>query len=456
MNALILTSFLKRWGLVLGFCSCIHVAFTLMNINSPRQNFFLPIILIIGPIALSFDLAKGFARNVLLLPVPRIEIVKTWWWIGVGLPTAYITSLTIGTHIAAQLWFNEGAFQSSLIIQQTILSFTSLSVAYFALTGLPSNANEAQDRSGRSNFFAALWGLSIGGSMLLSQLVKQNPNHITGTYFLILLAGIGISSWGYSRTESMLSARSTGRSENKTAQATQKRGFFEFDSKATGFNHFTVTTLLQTLSFTVIYMIVLATIYTIFSFTSELRTTLDVNRDRSWIDATVRNIGTQGMIIVVMPSFLLATKLAALRVFRLLPMTANQIGSQFFKLVTFSIIIQNTVLFGIIASISGTTEGLKTLSHFLIVSSVATLIIPVIIRFGLKPITFGILFPLIGVLSSVRLIYSYSIPIAAAPLIAIVMILISRYITVRIIQNSSNAYRQTANLPLTTNAYGKG
>lgn len=92
MNALILTSFLKRWGLLVGFCSCLHVMFTLININSPRHSFFVPILILIGPIALSLDLAKGFARNLLLLPVPRKEIVKTWWWIGVGLPTVYMVN----------------------------------------------------------------------------------------------------------------------------------------------------------------------------------------------------------------------------------------------------------------------------------------------------------------------------------------------------------------------------
>jgi hypothetical protein len=71
MNALILTSFLKRWGLLLGFCSCIHVMFTLMSINSPRYSFFFPILIMVGPIALSMDFAKGFARNLLLLPVSR-------------------------------------------------------------------------------------------------------------------------------------------------------------------------------------------------------------------------------------------------------------------------------------------------------------------------------------------------------------------------------------------------
>jgi hypothetical protein len=450
MNALILTSFLKRWGLIVGFCSCLHVMFTLININSPRHSFFVPILILIGPIALSLDLAKGFARNLLLLPVLRKEIVKTWWWIGVGLPTVYITFLTIGTHIAAQLWYNEGTIQSTIIIQQMILTFTPISVMYFALTGLPSNALEAQERSGRSVFFGALWGFSIGGSMMLSQFVKQNPNQITGSYFAILLAGIAISSWGYRRTEAMLSARSTGRSENRPAQSNQKRSFFEFDSKATGFNHFTITTILQTLSFTVVFIMALATIHTLFSITSEF------TRNRSWIDIIIRTVRSQGMILVVMPSFLLATKLVSLRVFRLLPLTSNEISNRFFKLVTYTIIAQNAVLFGIIATVSGTTEGLKILSHFLVVSSVGTLIIPVIVRFGLKPITFGILFPIIGVMSIGRIFFQNSIPLVGAPMIAIVIILISRYLTECIIRRSSNAYRHTAQLPMMTNAYGKG
>jgi hypothetical protein len=348
------------------------------------------------------------------------------------------------------MWYNEGTLQSPIIIQQMILTFTPISVMYFALTGLPSNAIEAQDRSGRSVFFGSLWGFSIGGSIMLSQFVKQDPNHIEGSYFAILIAGIAMSSWGYRRTDAMLSSRSTGRSENRPTQATQRRSFFEFDSKATGFNHFTITTLLQTLAFTVFFIVALGTFQILFSITSEFA------RNRSWIDAVIRTVGSQGMILVVMPSFLLATKLVALRVFRLLPLTANEISNRFFKLVTYSIIAQNAVLFGIIVTVSGTTEGLKTLSHFLVVSSVATLIIPGIVRFGLKPITFGILFPLIGLMLFGRIFVQNPIPLAAALLIATVIILISRFLTECIIRRSSNAYRHTAQLPMMTNAYGKG
>ena len=193
--------------------------------------------------------------------------------------------------------------------------------------------------------------------------------------------------------------------------------------------------ILQTLSFTVVFIMALATIHTLFSITSEF------TRNRSWIDIIIRTVGSQGMILVVMPSFLLATKLVSLRVFRLLPLTSNEISNRFFKLVTYTIIAQNAVLFGIIATVSGTTEGLKILSHFLVVSSVGTLIIPVIVRFGLKPITFGILFPLIGVMSYGRIFFQNSVPLVAAPMIAIVIILISRYLTECIIRRSSNAYR---------------
>ena len=450
MNSLIVNSFLRRWGLIIGLCSVVHVIMTFVNANNSRDNFFFPLILFIGPVALSLDLTKGLARVVVLLPIRKKEIVKTWWWIGVGLPVVLISILTIVTSCIAALWNHGTTVQWASIVQTLILAFTSISIMYFALTGLPNNPAEAQSRSGKSAFFGALWGLSIGGSMLLFQLLERNSSQIEGSYFAVLLVGMALSRWGYLRTDAMLSARSTGRSENQPIKTDQKRSFFDFDSKATGFKHFTMTNMKQTLVFSVIFIIGVGVFQTIFSGFA------GYNLQKPWIDSAIVTVQSQGMILVIMPSFLLATKLVASRVFRTLPLTVNELANQFFKAAALSIISQNVLIFGIVATLSTPEEGLKNLSHFLVLGCGGTLMLPVILRFGLRPLTFGIIFPIVGILSASRMLGPDLISLSAAPAIGLAIILISRFFTIRILRNSSNAYRQIGYLPFGANVYGKG
>ena len=229
MNSLIVRNYLYRWRYLIGICTVLHVVLTYANGFGSRQNFMIPFILFVGPVALSFDLAKGFARVILLLPIPRREIVRTWWWLGVGLPFVWIVAVTFSTHLVV-LSFKEGRFQDwNVIWEQLILIFSSLSLMYFALTGLPTNPQEAQERSGRAMLFGALWGFSLGGSMILAMFVDRTSDSFEPYWFMILAVGIGMSRWGYLRTEEMLSARSTGRNDNGAAQ-TARRHFRDRES----------------------------------------------------------------------------------------------------------------------------------------------------------------------------------------------------------------------------------
>ncbi len=452
MNTTIVQNFLRRWGIVIGLCSAAQLAFTYFASTRETGNIFFPLILFMGPVLLSFDLSKGIARAILLLPVQRREVTKTLCWIGIGLPTLWVAILSVCSMTASVVFDQTVALDWSRLIQTVITAFASLSIVYFALTGLPTNVKEAQEWSARSLFFGALWGFSIGGSMLFSQLVDRSENNTFSSYLLFLIVGIGFAFWGYQRTDDMLSSRSTGRSESRPGPSAPRKSFFDFDSEATGFNHFIVTTVTQVFVFSIVFIVATSVFNTLFlgMLTGQRM------GNTSWIDSTVRSLSGQSFIFVVMPSFFLATKLMAARVFRSLPLSASQLSNQFFKLVVISIIAQIILLFTIMTLLTDLASAQKLSKEFFMMGGIGTLIIPLILRFGLKSTTLVVAMPIVFLSALGRIFLPEIYSTNTSIIIGIVAIIVSRFLTEWLLATSSHAYHQLNQQKFANAFYGKG
>ena len=450
MNTLIVKNYLGRWGIVIALCSVLQIIFTFIGSNSGSILPFSPLVLFMGPVALSFDLSKGIARTILLLPVQRSEVTKTLWWIGVGLPTIWITILTLAGMTGSVVSGN--SFDGPELFQNAVTSFLTLSVVYFALTGLPTNIKEAQEWTFRSIFFGALWGFSIGGSMFIGRLIERGSYHDFTSYMVFLIIGIGFSFWGYQRTDAMLSARSTGRSESRSITAPPRKSIFEFDSEASGFNHFIITIVTQVFVFSIVFIIATSLFQTLFIGMLAGKS----SSNTSWVDNSVRSLQGQSIIFVLMPSFFLATKLMGARVFRALPLTASQLSNQFFKLITISIAAQITLLFTILALIADLAAARKLAIEFFMLGGIGTLIIPLILRFGLKSKTLTIAMPIIflGTLGRIFLPEMYTL--YTSLIIGIGSIATSRALTERLLSSSSHPYRNLNQQKFAAAFYGKG
>lgn len=460
MSTQIISDYIRRWGFQIGLVSVLHLIASVGQMLSPRHTLATPILLLMmGPIFLSMDLAKGLARPLLLLPIERQTLAKTWWSIGVGLPTLWGFALLLISAVIASFWAPEqrlisdepgSSYFGTNILVTCILSFSSLSFAYFALTGLPTNVEDAKKWSGKNGLFGALWGFSIGGSMMLATFFKASSSDLVLKCSWLLFAGIGFTVWGYRRTENMLTARSTGRPLEQSTKSGLTKPLFEINSRQTGFNHFTQTTIAQVFCFAAFFFVAVTGIQWF------VMKGLGSTGSLLGFDRLIRILEGQAAIFVAMPFFYLASKLTAARVFRTLPITAKQLTNQLFKLAAILICIQAACPALLAILTSHADESLNLFCYYFFVGGLASISIPIVLRWGLRPITFGLLMPIFVLNPLIR----FWLPESSQSLLLFCfgmgVGLVSKSLTERIFSTSSDAYRPIQQNAMNTNIYGRG
>ena len=456
MNQALILDHLRRRGIWIGIISLAHLALCIGQILSPRHTLATPILLLFaGPVFLSMDLGKGLARAQMLLPIDRKTIARTWWGIGVGLPTVLSIVLFLLAAALAPIWSSEASGSQAAsalprLLVNTILVFSTLSISFFALTGLPVNAEEAKKWSGKSGFFGALWGLSIGGSMLLANFLREDSSQIVENSACILATGLGFSIWGYARTENMLAARSTGRPLEQNKPGRLDKPLFEINTRTTGFSQLTQTTIAHVLGFGIFFLVsVIAIQWLLLDAWSPTGSGRGIDRTRHILEG-------QAAIFMAMPLFFTASKLTAARVFRTLPLTAKQLSNQLFRLVAILLIIQSSCA-GLLAFIAaGGHESVRLFCFYFFIGGIASFSIPVVLRWGFRPLTFALLMPIFGISPLVNL----WIPEAAQPLLLISLALgfgfLAKYLTERVFVTSSEAYRNIHQNWMNPSIYGRG
>jgi hypothetical protein len=182
-------------------------------------------LLFCGPLLLSFRLQRGFARVILSMPVPKAEAGAACWFFSVAIPMLFFSVITL------ELFCTQFARGIPVAISPMHLLLLALSVlayigtAYFLLTFMPPHTEQGFGRNLKGIFVGALWGLCIGGGVVLgNNFFGQVDNYRLGHY-LALAAGLIMTILGFLRSGNMLSLRALPAfvPDNNTLHKTEAR-----------------------------------------------------------------------------------------------------------------------------------------------------------------------------------------------------------------------------------------
>lgn len=182
-------------------------------------------------IILMFELQRGgnaTARTMLSLPVTAEQLARCWRFVGLGLPVAlFLIPLLLGALIGAA--FDAPHLTTEFLLLAAISQTLCLGVLFFALTGVPGQPRPGATLRQRvvDMVYGIIWGGSMSGIMLFSLATPRHFSDLDRGRIIagILLAAATIAGWfradilvrnraarpgtGVRKTENLSSARST-------------------------------------------------------------------------------------------------------------------------------------------------------------------------------------------------------------------------------------------------------
>lgn len=435
MSQAIIIDYFRRWRTVIILCSLAQVVTTILQTEA-RHAITFPFMLFLGGLSLSLDLSRGLARPMLMLPISTEQLTKSWWTLGVALPTLWTILLAVGSRILALVWFPNTPIQVGDLAGQALGYFTLYSVVYFALTGLPSNP--APSQSGlKGILFGIIFGFSIGGSWFFFKLFNLSEDDSLSRLVPTVILAITFAILGYQRTPAMLMSRATGR--GTPVRRTEKRWnpMSGLDIKLSGFPYFALRLIPPMLIISVIFLVSMTASQLL------LDSTL-TNRNRAWNDHFLRSLNGPHFFIIFAPSLIMATKLMNLKTYRCLPYTAAQLSLRLIGLTASVLVLQITALSGLVWLVSNPSTAATTWKDFSMVAGLGCLMIPVFIRYGYRPTSVLLMLPVFFVAATSGLFFKdQELLSALSPWIGLSAALLAWYSTWRILAHSSGAYRQT-------------
>jgi hypothetical protein len=406
--------------------------------NHNQNRAFFPLGIFMGAFVLAFDLQRGHARAVLAMPVTAKQIARSWWWASVGIPAAAIAIVTM---LVFTIYSGCSGNWSSLpdCIIFCVTNFLMLGFMFFALTGLPAQ------RSGgnwiehiRGIIFGGLWGLSVGGWWFFQKLNLQTT---TGAVLLSIATILTIVGWF--RAETLV--RERGGFRMGVAAGAKKPGQYKAPAGFGG-----LPFLWQRLFIRLGYM-GLAIVAWLLVMQLMMHGSLKLS-PKQFFDNTLPAFSSFGYFIIYM--CLLLPTIMQLRLLRTLPISASKLAATLVLMPAAPIFIIGLAWAAFSGSASESETDFLIPSSFLTCAALTAIGAPIFVWRGLKLETY-LLLMLLVMASTLGPMFFHpaKIPPAVAALVSLGVIAIAFEITRRLLQSSSNPYRNHAAM---MNAWGGG
>lgn len=421
MNAILIRDFLWRRRLLIGICGIAHFIIYTGPV-AKGYDFTLVFLFLIGIMAFSPALTKEMVRQILLLPIERACLVKTYWGISVALPTAWFMFLgIIATLFTPQL-------PRSAILQIPAVAFAWFSLVFFADR---FRFLIRQSSFKRKIFYGTITLIGILVAFFASSIGQLRPEH-----FFAISVGAIFSAIGHRGTNAMLvSLASEGNSEANTSTP-RKRQQKEFAENLSGFAHFAATSMFQFLKEMIIFIVYFTLLMTIGETVQVYVFRSKESMEPPQIIRFV--VGVHSVVFCVIPCTFIAVKFSSLRVFRGLPLSARHLSSRLFQIL-FGVVLIQAMLLSLLMFLDGNYD-VPTLLMLLGFTGIGCLFIPLVFRFGFDKILFAFAFLFVPLLS-----IGASLLFTMAVLgIGLICVLISWLLTWRVLARSSQAYRRNS------------
>ena len=371
--------------------------------------------------AFSPALTKEMVRQILLLPIERACLVKTYWGISVALPTAWFMFLgIIATLFTPQL-------PRSAILQIPAVAFAWFSLVFFADR---FRFLIRQSSFKRKIFYGTITLIGILVAFFASNIGQLRPEH-----FFAISVGAIFSAIGHRVTNVMLVSLASGDDSEVNASIPRKRQQKEFAENLSGFAHFAATSMFQFLKGTTIFIVYAALLMTIMEIVAYACSFLQSIEPAEIIHFVV---GLHSVVFCVIPCTFIAVKFSSLRVFRGLPLSARHLSSRLFQIL-FGVVLIQAVLLSLLMFLDGNYD-VPMLLILLGFTGIGCLFIPLVFRFGFDKILLAFAFLFVPLLSIGASLF-FTMAVLG---IGLVCVLISWLLTWRVLARSSQAYRRNS------------
>ena len=437
MNATLIRDFLWRRRLLIGIVSIAHFIIYTGPV-AKGYGFTLFFSFFIGIIVFLPTLTKEMVRQILLLPVERACLEKTYYGIQVALPTAWFMFLSIiATLFTPQLpWFT--------IVQIPALAFACFSLVFF-LDRFRFLIRQFSFK--RKIFYGTITLIGI-----LVAFFASNIEQLRAEHFFAISVGAVFSAIGHRGTNVMLvSLASEGNSETN-ASTPRKRRQKEFAENLSGFAHFAATSMFQFLKGTIIFIVDLTLTVTIVVTIMETvqvyvfgsKESIELPRIIYFV------IGAHSFVFCAIPCIFTVQTLSMIRVFRGLPLSARHLSFRLFQIL-FGVVLIQSVFFSLLMFLAGEGDNaVPKLLRLLGFVGIGCLFMPLFFRFGFDNILLLVAFLFVvvvpmWVIAEPLFFRKYKQEISMVTLgIGLVCVLISWLLTWRVLARSSQAYRRNS------------
>lgn len=436
MNATLIRDFLWSRRLLIGIVSIAHFIIYTGPV-AKGYDFTLVLLFLIGITAFSPALTKEMVRQILLLPIERACLAKTYWGISVALPTVLFMFLGI----IATLF-------TSQLPRSAILQIPAVAFAWFSFVFFVDRFQFLIQQSSfkRKIFYGTITLIGISVAFFASDIGQLRPEH-----FFAISVGAIFSAIGYRGTNGMLvNLASEGKSEANTSTP-RKRQQKEFAENLSGFAHFAATSMFQFLKGTIIVIVYFTLIMTIVITIGEAVQVYVFRSKESIEPPPIIHfiLATHSVALCAIPCIFIAQTFSMIRVFRGLPLSARHLSSRLFQIL-FGIVLIQAVFHSLLMFLAG--EGDNAVPNLLILlgfAGIGCLFMPLVFRFGFDNILLLVAFLFVCVVPFVGIwllfLRKYKQEVSMATLgIGLVCVLISWLLTWRVLARSSQAYRRNS------------
>lgn len=163
--------------------------------------------LFMGAVLLSFDLQLGLGRTVLTLPLTPKQIGRGWWLATVALPGLAIGALLFAGAGLYCLFHASAELPANAVLTLWGLSIVCLGICFFAVFNLRPALDVNWWARIRNMTLSGLWGLLLGGGMLMFQSWKNHPAIIIG----FVVVGVPVTALGWLKADTLLLFRTCHR-----------------------------------------------------------------------------------------------------------------------------------------------------------------------------------------------------------------------------------------------------
>lgn len=211
-----------------------------------RNPMFFPMAIFVGPLLLSLDLARGTARASSILPLSRGQLGRAWWILAVVVPVLGALLVRLGTTVIV-MFFQPSVSPAWWMAPAFVLELLLAGTFYWLLMYAPAGQPAGWKNQVIGTVWGMLWGLGVGGSMLIGQhFVRIWHGLDLASQLLIGLLGIAATVSSYHRAAALPARRLSTRS-GSVEQSTSAKSYSEI--RAPGLHRLTGFPLLMMMTF---------------------------------------------------------------------------------------------------------------------------------------------------------------------------------------------------------------